>query len=155
MDKRNVYLRSFSGVLLGFVAMATGSVLGPLAIHSAFPLDRLLEPGRFSPTPLFMGLQLLIAFTTAVIAGFLCRNVAQTRSSAFILAAIILCLSLTHALLTIALPSANPSPRIGNEPPDVMSDRILAAQPILFTFSGPALLVVGIILGSYRTKHKS
>jgi hypothetical protein len=155
MDKRDFLLRSFCGVLIGFVVLATGSVLGPIAIHAAFPLDSLLEPGRLAPTPLFMGLQLSVAFFEALVAGSLCRTVARTRSPAVVLAAIILCLSLMHALMAIALPNANPTARVGGEPAETVQDLVLAQQPILFTLAGPVVLVAGILLGSYRPRVKS
>ena len=45
-NDREFLMRSFGGVLLGFVMLASASVLGPIAMESAFPRDQLLEPGK-------------------------------------------------------------------------------------------------------------
>lgn len=146
--------RSFCGLLLGFVIFASLGIWGSVLIPSAFKPDQLFEPGRFTPTPLFLGLQIGLGFFAALLAGWLIRRVALSRMPALLFAAIVLVLSGVHALFALTAGTAQPRPRVGDEPPEVVQTEMIAQQPAWFTVTQPILLAGGILLGSGRKARR-
>jgi hypothetical protein len=145
MKNRDPFVRGFAGVLLGFVMFGSLMMSGFMVLLLV-PAPSLYEANSFKPKPVTSAGLFLLALVPALIAGFLCRHVAQRRKPVIVLVAILGLLSLYQMAFTLTIPVEKKA-RTGEEDRAATLDAMKAEEPIWLTIGVPAAIVAGVLIG--------
>jgi len=141
--------RAILGTVAGWVTMAlvvmAGFVAGPLALG----LDRVLEPGTYRATALWIGLAMGIGLIGGAAGGFVAARVSRGRGAVLALIALVLVGTLASELTR----EPAPDPPIARPADQPALEALQAAQehgeePPITRVTNPLVGVAGLLLGA-------
>ena len=137
-------MRSFLGVVLGYLAMFATVFITLTAAYFLLGMERTFQPGSYDVTLLWVVVMLTFSVVAAIIGGKVCRMISRKGSALLILATLVLVLGLTSAVASV-LASRTPLERTG----DVSNQEAMtkAQLPTWAAVLLPVLCTVGVGIG--------
>jgi hypothetical protein len=135
--------RPIAGVVLSLVAMAALVFTGSIALWFAVGVDSVLMQGSFDGTPLLNVWSVTISVVGALVGGWLCFRISESRTAVIVFACVCLVLGLGNALGQRRKP--NPGPRPSGL--SVLEAVNLRKEPEWFIFLVPVVGALGALVG--------
>lgn len=130
------------GVILGFIATLTFTVLTLSGVFFTLGSDRTFQAGSFEATPLWLIAHLVVGFIAALIGGKVCAIIATKRGPVMALAVLMLILGLASAF---SVPENRPTVRAGDV---TLNEAIVnAREPSWLVFLLPLISAAGVLVG--------
>ena len=137
-------LRAILGVIVGYLVMA-GLVMGLfVASFLALGAEKLLQPGSFSPSNLWLALSFVISLLAATVGGVVCVVVSRSRKPPFVLAGLIFVFGLLMALFLPPKMNEPPKTREGDVK---IGDAMQGEQPTWVAWLTPIVGACGVLVG--------
>lgn len=143
-------VRNIVGFVAGYIAIGVvvmgGFVAGPLLLG----IDRVIAPGTYQATPLWLWIALAIGLVGAIVGGAVCRAIARSRTPAYVLMALVLVVGLAMAVRGKAA-SEDVAPRPeGLSAMDVLRQAQEHGREPLFTkITNPLAGALGVLVGAH------
>lgn len=143
-------VRPILGVVVGYVVMSVVVVAGFLVGPLALGVDRVLTPGTYEASGLWVGIAMVISLAAALAGGAVCRLIARTPKSAYAIAAVVVVFGVFG--LVMYKPAPSPAPV---RPPEQTMEELMAGiqeharEPLVTVVTNPIMGVLGVLGGSW------
>jgi hypothetical protein len=137
-------LKSIAGIFGGYVTMFAVAFAAYSAAYYGLGTERVLEPGTYALSGLWIGLVIAITLIAGLVGGLTCAVISKNRTTGLVLALIVFVLSLAFELPNI-MKDRTPVARTG----DVSNMEVMEkGQPpvwlgLLIPFLGGAAVLMG------------
>ncbi|MCI0364475.1 MAG: hypothetical protein L0Y44_13610 [Phycisphaerales bacterium] len=143
--------RAILGVVVGWLSMTfvVGAVFA--VTMRAIGAEGVYRPGTYWTTSTFNAVVMVGSFFGALVGGWVCALVAESRKPVQVLAVIVLALGLVGGLWNMSKP--DPAPPAGE--PTFEEGRLRGKEPNWFAFTAPLVGAAGVLVGAGLVKRKS
>lgn len=147
LSQELLMFRTAGAVVAGYVAMALVMVISLTGAYALTGSERAFEPGSYAVSGLWVFIMVVVNLLAALTGGITSARIDPRGKGVVILAAVVLGLGLTLALLQLSSP---PSPEALIRAGDVDNTAAMqqARQPALLLLSSPVFGFVGVLLGA-------
>ena len=136
-------VRPIAGVILSLAVMAALTFGASIALWFAMGVDRVLAPGSFDGTPLLNTWSVAVSVVGALVGGWLCFRISESRTAVIVFACFCLLMGLGNAFGQRGKPEPGPRPAALS----VMDAVKQRKEPAWFTFLVPVIGAVGALIG--------
>lgn len=145
--------RTAGAVVAGYVAMALIMVIALTGAYALLGSERAFEPGSYAVSGLWVAIMAVVNLLAALTGGIAAARIDPRGRGVTILAAVVLGLGLTLALMQLLSP---PTPEALIRAGDVDNAVAMqqARQPAFLLLSSPVLGFFGVLLGARRWRSR-
>ncbi len=138
-------MKTFGGVVLGYLMMVAFVFLSFSIAYRIMGADRAFQPGAYDVTNLWIITSFMLGLAGAILGGYMCEAIARDERAPKLLAVLVLLLGFAFAVpvLTTTSPSA---PREGDVSHAVAIQN--ARQPPWVALLNPLFGAIGVLIGA-------
>ena len=138
-------MRSFGGVVLGYVMMVAFVFLSFSLAYRLLGADRAFQPGTYDVTTLWIVTSFILGLAGAILGGYVCEAISRTAKAAKVLAVLVLVLGFAFAVPVLTNTSPAP-PREGAVSNAAAMQN--AKQPGWVALLNPLFGAIGVLIGA-------
>lgn len=138
--------RLIGSVVAGYVVILILVFVGFAVAARVLGVERVLQPGTYDPSSIWVVISFVLSFAAAVIGGLVCAAVARTARGPRVLAGVILVLGILFALPGIFRSSDAPATRAGSV--SAMDALRQGRQPTWIALLNPIVGALGVVVGA-------
>ncbi|MGQ0628944.1 MAG: hypothetical protein ACT4PL_12700 [Phycisphaerales bacterium] len=145
-------MRAVLSVILAYLAMVVVVMIGNSAAYFALGVDRVFEPGNFTPTMWWIGATIVVGMVSALVGGVVCAAIAKKPTPPKVLAVLVLVLACLGGVAQMLLPQQAEQPV--REPGVSMIEAASKTHaPVWYNFAIGVIGFVGVMIGSQFSKR--
>lgn len=138
-------MRSFGGVVLGYVMMVAFVFLTFSLAYRLLGADRAFQPGTYDVTTLWIVTSFVLGLAGAILGGYVCEAISRTPKAAKVLAVLVLVLGFAFAVPVLT--NTNPAPPREGAVSNAAAMQN-AKQPGWVALLNPLFGAIGVLIGA-------
>jgi hypothetical protein len=146
-------LRAILSVIAGYLTLAVVVMATFMVALPALGTERVLAPGTYYPSPLWLVTSFALGLLAAVIGGWVCALIARAMKPPMALAVLVVVLGLLAAIFQMVSPGEKPTIREGDV--DITEAMKNARQPAWVAFLNPFVGAAGVLIGARLARRES
>lgn len=141
-------LRSIVGVIVGYVVISVFFFAVFTGAYFALGVERIFQPDSYEVSTLWLVLSAAISLCGAILGGYVCAAISQSRRTCEVFAGIVLII-----LILFCIPKMqDPTPHVRAGEVSNMDAMRLTQMPVWMHVLNPVLGAVGVLLGARMKK---
>ncbi|HMG06361.1 MAG TPA: hypothetical protein VK581_12955 [Chthoniobacterales bacterium] len=143
-------LKSVVAVIVSYIVMVIFLFAVFTAAYLALGPERAFQPGTYAVSPLWLAFYAVANLCAAILGGYLCAAISQSRITCRAFAGIVFALAL---LLCVPAMRADKTPRVRMSDIPNLQAMHQAQIPVWMHLLNPFICAVGVLFGSCRKRH--
>lgn len=147
-------VRNIGGVVLGYVLMSLIIFLTFTAAYLLMGADNAFKPGSYEVSNLWIAVSFVLAFTAAIVGGYVCAAIARSRKAPMALAILVLVIALLAAVPVLM--AAGNGGALAARSGEVSNIEAMqkAVQPAWIALLNPFAGAVAILIGARLRRRR-